>query len=378
MPGTGIANIALGTCLGATVIWRLLARRAGEELLAPFRRTAPVSAPIGAFVALSVASCFFSTLPSRSLLELKGFGTFLLVPFALAHLKDDDDVHLVLDAWRVTTAYLVVRGLVDYAGGQSTLDNRLAGGMSAYMTYAGLLMTLAIVLVSRGVSRFGSRLARFADLAIGLLAMGAVGLTLTRNAYLGLGVGALVLFASARPKLVFVVPVAAAAFYLLMPATVRARALSALDPTDVTMRVRLTMWRAGANMIGDRPVFGLGPGRVKELYPVYRRPGGFGDEHPGHLHNNLVMIAAETGLPSLAAYLGFVGLFFVNAWRRCRLYTLGAQRSVARGAMAAMASLFAAGLFEYNFGDVEILMATLVLSALPFCLPPPPSLQSAA
>jgi hypothetical protein len=31
-----------------------------------------------------------------------------------------------------------------------------------------------------------------------------------------------------------------------------------------------------------------------------------------------------------------------------------------------MAALFAAGMFEYNFGDVEVLMATLVVATLPF------------
>ena len=38
-----------------------------------------------------------------------------------------------------------------------------------------------------------------------------------------------------------------------------------------------------------------------------------------------------------------------------------------------MTALFVAGLFEYNFGDVEVLMPTLVVASLPFALP---SLQS--
>ena len=42
------------------------------------------------------------------------------------------------------------------------------------------------------------------------------------------------------------------------------------------------------------------------------------------------------------------------------------RRGIALGAIGAMAALFAAGMFEYNFGDVEVLMATLVVATLPF------------
>jgi hypothetical protein len=41
-------------------------------------------------------------------------------------------------------------------------------------------------------------------------------------------------------------------------------------------------------------------------------------------------------------------------------------RPFARGAVAVFAALFVAGMFEYNFGDVEILVPTLVLSVFPF------------
>jgi hypothetical protein len=107
---------------------------------------------------------------------------------------------------------------------------------------------------------------------------------------------------------------------------------------------------------------------VKELYPAYRKPG-FVNAMPGHLHDNVVMIAAETGIPSALAYLGFTGMFFVQSVRRHRAWSGPLERSVARGCVAAMAALFAAGLFEYNFGDVEILRVTLVLAALPLALP---------
>lgn len=67
-------------------------------------------------------------------------------------------------------------------------------------------------------------------------------------------------------------------------------------------------------------------------------------------------------------YLWFVAALFVHAVRKHRMLLSGVHRSVIRGSVAAMAALFVAGFFEYNFGDVEVLMATLVLASMPFCL----------
>jgi hypothetical protein len=40
----------------------------------------------------------------------------------------------------------------------------------------------------------------------------------------------------------------------------------------------------------------------------------------------------------------------------------------AAATLAFLAAFMAAGLFEYNFGDSEILMLTLLVSALPYAL----------
>ena len=58
-------------------------------------------------------------------------------------------------------------------------------------------------------------------------------------------------------------------------------------------------------MVSERPFFGVGPGRIKELYPLYRQPG-FVEPAVGHLHDNAIHVAAETGVPSALAYLALV------------------------------------------------------------------------
>jgi O-antigen ligase len=365
VPGIGVANVCFGLCVAAALAWRWRAWARGEDFLGPFRRTTPVHRPIGAFVLLSFLSCLFSTLPSRSIIQVKGFGTFLLVVFVGALLDDAADVKLVVDVWRTTALYLVLRGCVEWISGSPSLDFRITGGLSVYMTYAGLLLVLVLLLGARGVSG-GSRGARWADVGVALAGALAVALTLTRGAYLGLAVGVLAVLLAGRPLLALAAPFAIALFFAVMPLPVRDRIASVTNPHDVTMNDRLAMWKAGRAMIEERPLFGVGPGRVKPLYPAYRVPGWVTPQ-PGHLHNNLVMIAAETGIPSLLAYLAFVGAFFAGALRIVWRAPRGDQtRGIALGAIGAMAALFVAGMFEYNFGDVEVLMATLVVATLPF------------
>ena len=367
VPGIAVANVAFALCGAAAIGWRLAAHRRGEDLLGPFRTPSPLKSPIGAFVLLTIASAVFSTLPSRSLPQVKGLGTFLLVVFAVALLKDREDVALLVSLWRITTLYLVVRGLLEWFAGADNLGARISGGLSVYMTYAELLMSFALLFAALALAEGRSVRGRLLDGVIATAAAAAVALSLTRNAYLGLVVGLALLLALARPRLLVAAPIVLAVLAVVVPAAVRARALSSFDPRDPTMRDRLLMWRAGASMVADRPLFGLGPKRVKDLYPVYRRPG-FVLPNPGHLHSNPVTIAAETGIPSLLAYLAFVAAFFVHAARHLRRMADDGDRAITRGAMAVMAALFVSGLFEYSFGDVEVLMATLVIASLPFAL----------
>ncbi len=232
------------------------------------------------------------------------------------------------------------------------------------MTYAGLLMVLALVLAARALTRSRPAPGRVADGFLAVLAALLVGLTFTRNAYLGLAAGLVVLVLTARPRLGLALPPLVALLVLLLPSGVKERAASTFDRTDAAARDRLAMWRAGAVMVSERPFFGVGPGRIEELYPLYRQPG-FVESTVGHLHDNVVQVAAETGVPSALAYLALVVAAF-SAWPLARDRSRPAVRALARGALAANAALFVAGIFEYNFGDVEVLRLMLVVLALPF------------
>ncbi|HUK35554.1 MAG TPA: O-antigen ligase family protein, partial [Vicinamibacterales bacterium] len=136
---------------------------------------------------------------------------------------------------------------------------------------------------------------------------------------------------------------------------------------DPTSRDRLVMLREGVHMIKDHPVLGIGPNMVKPLYAQYREPDAVNATNP-HLHNVPVQIAAERGVPALVVWLWFVVGLIVRLWTM--MYDRH-QKLLAATGLAAVVAMFAAGMFEYNFGDSEFLMLFLILVTLPFAASQP-------
>jgi O-antigen ligase len=232
------------------------------------------------------------------------------------------------------------------------------------MTYSGLTMIAGCVLLGFAFEEKGRW--RWIGM-LGLLPLAAMLLTFTRNAYVGALVAVILYLAIRKPRgLVLLVPALALVFFL-SPGPIRARILSIASLQDITNRDRISMLHAGKRMIADSPLFGIGPEMVRRYYPLYRDPDA-AQWHVPHLHNNTLQIAAANGIFAALAYLALMALFFV---RTARL--LGRERrplpaALLAGALMAGLALFVAGLFEYNWGDTEVEMATLLVMAVPFSL----------
>jgi O-antigen ligase len=199
-----------------------------------------------------------------------------------------------------------------------------------------------------------------AAVAVVLATWGLV-VSLTRNAWLGALAGLLVIGLMRSLRVLWVVAAAVVAVAVVRPPTVMAR----LTITDLTSRDRWFMWQAGIDMIRDKPVFGQGPRMVESVYPGSRWLGAPNPATP-HLHNNVLQIAAERGRPCLVWWLWWMAAAIGDAYRELRRGGPGA--SAAAAALAFLTALMAAGMFEYNFGDSEVLMFTLLLTAAPYAL----------
>ena len=162
-------------------------------------------------------------------------------------------------------------------------------------------------------------------------------------------------------RLFAVIPIVAAVFVALAPGQIAQRFVSMFDLKDPTNRDRVAMMHEGERMVRAHPLVGVGPNMVLRLYADYRGPDAVEKINP-HLHNVPLQIAAERGLPALAIWLWFVTALVRDLWQRFRR---GENAFLSAAALACVTALLTAGLFEYNFGDSEVLMLFLIVVTLP-------------
>jgi putative inorganic carbon (HCO3(-)) transporter len=255
------------------------------------------------------------------------------------------------------TTIFAVWGMVEYFQGANDLGHRIQGPFSHYMLYAGWLLLGVSVVLAELLLNPKRRLWLLLPPAV--LGPVALLLSFTRNAWVGLAAGLLLLAAVWHRRLLLLYPVALLALWFVFPRPILERVISIFDLRQSANYDRVCMTISGMQMIRDRPLTGVGLAMVGRLYPLYRR-----DDAPRwrvpHLHNNLVQIAAERGLPALAAYLWLIGAFLTVTWRGlARLQ--GERRAAVAACLTAVLGITIAGLFEYNFWFAVIQYPMLVL-----------------
>jgi O-antigen ligase len=327
----------------------------------------PMFWPLAAYAAVTLVSSAFSENPIASVIDSRQLLLFLIVP-AVYQIASGERAARVIDVIITVGAASAIIGIVQY--GILNFDNlgrRPQGSLGHYMTYSGLLMLVVTAAAARLLFPLNSRSERggtgrlWTFLVLPALVV-ALALTLTRSAWVGACAGLAVLFVMRDLRMLAAFPLLAALFVALAPATVTDRVYSIFDLNDPSNRDRLAMMRSGAKMIQDDPLTGVGPNMIESAYPRYRDASAVNENSP-HLHNVPLQIAAERGLPALAAWLWFLVVLMRDLWRLSRR---AVYPSLVCGALAAVVSMLAAGFFEYNFGDSEFLMLLLVLVTLPF------------
>jgi O-antigen ligase len=364
--------------LAALAAWLLIARRSGR--VGPLR--APLLGPITLFAGWSVIAALASARPLESLAACKmllNLGALFVIASALS----DAALARRFSTWLILAlAAAAAAGLVQVAAcpGPEAIAHgttfaekflrkctRARGFYSIYMTLAGIL-ALALTAAL-------PRLARLREtwwLGPSWLVMGAgLALTYVRGAWLGFAAGAVAAVAGLGRRGV----IAAVALVLLTAAMlvglpgVSARLRTIGDAADDTTRDRLAMLQAGRRLAIEHPLTGVGPGQVKTLYPSVATAEAL-RRSTSHLHNTPLQIVVERGVIGLVIWLWIFVAFLVRGAALLRRLPpeAGGDRALVLGSLAAVVTFLVGGLFEYNFGDTEVLLVALALMALPFAL----------
>ncbi|MDH3404045.1 MAG: O-antigen ligase family protein [Acidobacteriota bacterium] len=329
-------------------------------------RARPVLLPVGLFCLCVVLSIAFSVEPATSLGGGRKLLTLLTLPLGLAWVRGRDQARAIVDGLIVMATFAALWGLAQLFFGYGGIDQRIRGPFSHWMTFAGVLLVADMLLLAQLVS--GRGIAKpWRWLALLAVNLGLIG-CLTRGAWIAGAIAAVVLLLLRAPRWLAVFVPVLALVLVLAPTRVRDRVVSIADLGNFSNYDRLCMIEAGWRMARERPVFGLGPNMVRELYPIYRHPTAPRHWVP-HLHNNLVQIAAEEGLVAAAAFLWLMAAAAWAAYSRYRRDrgSRGGASDLYLGALGALVAFNVAGMFEYNWGDTEVQRLILFMIALPFC-----------
>jgi O-antigen ligase len=363
------ASITLSeVALGALLVLVLASRRVERP---------PLLVPIVAFWAWAMVAALASPRPLESLVHGRGV-LWLAAVWVLVAVLDARAAHRFAALVFVLASVVAVLAIVQVtacppappeAPGLARFFRkctRARGFFSIYMTLAGVL-TLVLVAALPRLAVAGRHLA-WAAPAWGASLL-ALGLTYVRGAWVGFAlamVGALACLRRARLVVAVVLVVLAVA----VAAPGIGRRIGTIGPANETVRDRLAMLRGGLGMIRDHPLVGVGPGQVKHVYPATYAPPAALRRTTSHLHNTPLQVAAEQGVVGLALWLWVFAAWFRRAGRAWRAIPAAAtaDRALALGALLAIGAFLVSGLFEYNFGDTEVLLVACAVMALPFVL----------
>ncbi len=323
---------AIAGLLAVGWIARSLARK---RLVVPFT---PLSIPLLGMVIIVALSGFQATNLALTLKEtLKWLELVLVYLFIVAEMGTTRQALTLLLLLLAGAATEALVGTVQFVLGIGPEFFAIGRFMRAYGTfdqpnpyagYLGMLIPLAVGLL---LSRPSPRVRNY-TLATGLLAVAAVGMSLSRGAWVGIALGLflMMLFWSRRSRVLFsigliaAIPLGTMAFMNVLPSEVSSRLATALDYfrfIDVTKEEvttqnwavieRVAHWQAAIDMIRAHPLFGVGAGNYPAVYEWYAVQGW--PEALGHAHNFYLNMAAETGIPGLLVYLSFVLTALVSA-----------------------------------------------------------------
>jgi putative inorganic carbon (hco3(-)) transporter len=321
--------------------------------------------PLLLYAGWTLLSAAFSPDLRASLSECKQLVLLLLIPLTYEVVDEGSAVALTTIIVSAAACSALV-GIGQYSIlHYDNLGQRPRSTLGLYMTFSGLMMLALNVALSRVL--FMTKARTWPALVIPALVV-ALSLSLSRNDWLGAccAVGFLLILRDVR--LTAVVPVAVGLFFAAAPGVVLQRFYSIFNPQDPTVRDRFAMIRAGARIIRKYPITGVGPNMIARVYPRFRDAGAILDTPP-HLHNVPLQIAAERGLPAVAFWIWFVVAVVVGAVALFRAAPReGPMRFLSATALASVAAMLGAGMFEHNFGDSEFQILFLVLITLPFAV----------
>ncbi len=360
----------------------------------PSVRFLPVRVPLVVFCLLTMAAVLGSRSPAVGWLAARKLVLFCIWLLAANLITQTRHLMLLLQGLFLESALVGIVGAGQFLAQYHSVRaehpdriyfymtaERIHGFMGHWMNFGGQqMLVFALMLgwlllgkdrenVSGDAATGRTKKLWWVGLAIVVI---SIGLNMTRGVWLGCFAAGIYLIARWKARWLWLAAALPLAALLVAPGLIRQRVAILLHPTqDPALSIRFEMWQAGLRMMKKHPWLGVGPNIVPMVYPLYL-PTGKAPEigYHDHLHNNLLQLGAERGLPCLAVWAWLMLALGLSFWRfRGRpacAGRLGRMAWVADASLASWLAFLIEGGFEYNFGASPVLMVFLFVTAMPF------------
>jgi putative inorganic carbon (hco3(-)) transporter len=313
----------------------------------------PVGLPILCFCLANILSVITSVDFATSLVPLKKILQFAVFFWVANTVVDEKQKDLLIKLLIISGSIASLFGFSQAWTTAVTLQTRISGTMSIYMTFAGVLMLVGLLALGRVL--FNNAKEKWIMGAIGIISFCLL-LTLTRQAWLGFLVGILILIIFWNKKHLLSLPLIMIGLLLFSPESVKDRLFSLIDLKDWTLQARFFLWQGGLEIFRDYPLTGCGFKCVDILHSHYPDPSGYIGRLKG-MHNNMVQLLVDTGILGLGTWLSIWAAYFLNIYKNWELLSNNNNtKGLTMGAMAAVTGFLAGGMFETNFYDSEVVM----------------------
>lgn len=153
---------------------------------------------------------------------------------------------------------------------------------------------------------------------------------------------------------------------LFLPSGMTDRIKSIADLNHPSNQSRISMYMTGLEIFKDHPLTGVADSHILEIYSTYKKPETQGEGV--HLHNNFIMILATTGIFGFISFFIMFILLFIKQIKFFREEDPGLNKMLILGSILVMISFQICGLFEWTFGDHEVMTVFYFLLSVPFVI----------
>lgn len=367
-----LSSIAFGTWVGLWLI-QILIDKKPEFNKSLFKEIKTINVFILLYILFEIFSRFFAVAPGEEFIGLKRLLLFLIFYVSVIKILDKTILYrilfIILCVVSVVSIYELVlysiklKTFIDEVGFSEVRIDFLSYPLTSGQIKMMLILSVFPVLFVKDKFLINKTYLILLLIPIFLSMM----LTQSRNVFLAAFISFIIYGILINRKFLYAFIVVLVLVWLFSPLDFQSRMMSIGNIEHPSNKSRLMMWDVGLKMFYDHPFTGVADSHISDVYKLYKKPESYGEG--SHLHSNYMMILATTGI---FGFISFIGLMISIFLKQINIYIKekepGIDKALLFGSVLVMLSFNIAGVFEWSFGDHEVMTVFFFLIAAPFVI----------